>query len=217
MSKRVTRIDIIRHGEPEGGEVFRGRTNHLLTSKGRFQFAQRLVRHDAEWTHIISSPMSRCQESAETIAQKGGVSCVIDPRWIEIDYGDWEDRLIADVMSAEYECMQQLWQAPMNFCAPQGESVPDLQARVIEAWDSLISQHQGEHVLVVTHGGVMRVLAQHLLSLAPEAMNRLSIPYAGFMRFRIDHSDSQGSDSQSSEHNEHWVSLERLDGDDLPV
>jgi hypothetical protein len=36
-------------------------------------------------------------------------------------------------------------------------------------------------------------------------MNRLSIPFAGLMRFRIDHGDS----------GEHWVSLERLDGDAL--
>lgn len=222
MSKRVTRIDIIRHGEPEGGEVFRGRTNHLLTAKGRNQFAERLARNDAKWAHIISSPMSRCQESAAMMAKECGITHEIDPRWVEIDYGDWEDKLIAEVMSAEYECMQQLWQDPLNFCAPNGESVPDLQARVVEGWNSLISKHHGEHVLVVTHGGVMRVLAQHLLSLAPEAMNRLSIPYAGFMRFRIDHSDSQGSDSQGSdsqgsENNEHWVSLERLDGDDLFV
>ena len=206
MSKRVTRIDVIRHGEPEGGEVFRGRTNHLLTSLGRDQFKQRITRNDAKWSRVISSPMGRCHESADALAQARDITCAVEERWIEIDYGDWEDKLIADVMSEEHECMQQLWQDPMNFCAPQGESVPSLQARVIEGWNALLEDHQGEHLLVVTHGGVMRVLAQHLLSLAPEAMNRLSIPFAGLMRFRIDHGDS----------GEHWVSLERLDGDALP-
>lgn len=205
MSQRVTRIDVIRHGEPEGGEVFRGRTNHVLTPLGRDQFMQRIARNDAKWARVISSPMGRCHESAEALALTRHVSCAVDERWIEIDYGEWEDKLIADVISVEYECMQQLWQDPMNFCAPGGESVPNLQSRVVEGWNGLLTHHQGEHILVVTHGGVMRVLAQHLLSLAPEAMNRLSIPFAGLMRFRIDHGDS----------GEHWVSLERLDGDVL--
>jgi len=76
---------------------------------------------------------------------------------------------------------------------------------VVAAWQELLDVHRGEHLLLVSHGGVMRVLAQHLLSLAPEAMNRLAIPYAGLLRFRIDHSEYEGKAQV-------WVSLEGMDG-----
>ena len=58
---------------------------------------------------------------------------------------------------------------------------------------------------MVTHGGVMRVLAQHLLSLAPEAMKRLGIPYAGMLRLQVDEDET----------GEHWVTLIGMDGAEL--
>ncbi|MEK9767019.1 MAG: histidine phosphatase family protein, partial [Thalassolituus sp.] len=82
---------------------------------------------------------------------------------------------------------------------------PALQERVMEAWAHLISEHPGKNVLVVSHGGVMRVLAQRLLELAPQAMNRLGIPYAGLMRFTIEQYDD----------GTHWVTLAGLDGEAL--
>ena len=205
MSTRVTRIDLIRHGEPEGGDVFRGRTDHRLTERGRRQFEQRIARHDASWNLIVSSPLQRCAESAANLSHTRGLQHEIEGRFAEIDYGDWENRPVAEVMQQETEIAQQLWQDPMNFCAPNGEPVPVLQQRVLAAWDALLDQHSGGHLLVVSHGGVIRVLAQHLLSLAPEAMSRLSVPYAGLLRFRID----EVSDGQR------FVSLETLDGQEL--
>ena len=205
MSTRVTRIDVIRHGEPEGGEVFRGHTDHLLTERGKRQFLQRMARHERDYDHVISSPLQRCAWSASDFAGERALTHEIDQRWAEIHYGDWENRLIADVMQAETEVVQQLWQDPLNFCAPNGESVPELQQRVISAWNAMLDGNLGAHLLLVCHGGVMRVLAQHLLGLAPEAMSRLAIPYAGLMRFRVD----EVSDGQR------YVTLETLDGEDL--
>ncbi len=203
-----TRIDIIRHGEPEGGNVFRGRTDHALTALGQWQFEQRITRHRSAWQRVISSPLQRCRQSAQALAQQLQIPLHIDERWTEIDYGDWENQPVDSIINDPAQDARALWEDPLNFCAPQGEPVTALQQRVLAAWDSALSEHAGEHLLVVCHGGVMRVLAQHLLQLAPQAMNRLAVPYAGLLRFRIDHSEYQGKPQR-------WITLEHLDGNDL--
>lgn len=204
----TTRIDLIRHGEPEGGDVFRGRINPVLTAQGAWQFERRLQLIEPAWNQIISSPLSRCLASATGLSERLGLPLSVDERFIEIDFGEWENRLVADVLREQSDQAKQLWADPLNFCAPGGESVPAVQQRVVAAWTDLLNTYQGGHLLVVCHGGVMRVLAQHLLSLAPEAMNRLAIPYAGLMRFKVDRSEWLGKSDD-------WVSLEGMDGSEL--
>lgn len=204
----ITRIDVIRHGEPEGGDVFRGRINPRLTAQGRWQFEQRVARTDQPWQRIISSPLDRCRESAEALAGELQLPLTIDERWVEIDFGEWENRPVAEILQDQGDDARRLWDDPLNFRAPGGESVGELQARVIAAWQALLEQYEGEHLLVVCHGGVMRALAQHLIQLAPAGMNRLAIPYAGLLRFRVDKSQWQGK-------TDIWTSLESLDGTEL--
>ncbi|WP_430459999.1 histidine phosphatase family protein [Thalassolituus sp. LLYu03] len=206
----TTRIDLIRHGEPEGGDVFRGRINPVLTAQGIWQFERRLELIERPWSRVISSPLSRCLQSAQSLSERLALPLEVDERWIEIDFGDWENRPVADVLREQSAQAKQLWADPLNFCAPGGEPVPALQQRVVAAWTDLLNTYQGEHLLVVCHGGVMRVLAQHLLSLAPDAMNRLSIPYAGLLRFKVDRSEWMGKSDD-------WVSLEGMDGSELTL
>lgn len=207
----TTYVDVVRHGQPAGGEVFRGRTDHPLTDVGQWQFEQRLQRHSLNYQTIISSPLQRCHASAEQFSQLHGLPLHVVTDWQEIDFGDWEDQLISKVMQSDSQHAQQMWQDPLNFCAPGGEPVSELRQRITTAWQQLLQQHEGQSILLVTHGGVMRVLAQQLLNLAPEAMSQLSIPYAGLMRFRIDHQQGASDLSKTSS----WVTLELLDGEPL--
>lgn len=202
----TTYIDIIRHGEPEGGNVFRGRTDHSLTELGIAQFQQRTQGLGHRWQQVVSSPLMRCQQSAELLAAAHSIPLSIEPNFAEIHFGEWENQSVDKVMAEEN--ISQLWQDPMNFCAPQGESTAALQQRTLQAWQQLLKDHQGNRVLVVTHGGVMRVLAQHLLELAPNAMNKLSLPYAAVMSFKVIEAEHEGQRQQ-------WISLVSMDGTEL--
>lgn len=202
----TTYVDIIRHGEPVGGKVFRGRTDHRLTDRGIEQFEQRIKRLGYTWQQVISSPLLRCQQSAHWLAQEQGIGLQIEPKLAEIDFGEWENQAVATVMAAED--ISQLWQDPMNFCAPQGESTAALQQRALLAWHDLLKTQQGKRVLVVTHGGVIRMLAQYLLELTPSAINKLSLPYAAVMSFKVIETDDEGQQ-------QHWISLESMDGTEL--
>ncbi|HKM27215.1 MAG TPA: histidine phosphatase family protein [Thiopseudomonas sp.] len=203
---KTTYIDIIRHGEPEGGNVFRGRTDHRLTARGIEQFQQRVQRLDCEWNTVISSPLSRCKQSAELFATEHNLPLHIEANFAEINFGAWENRCVDTVMAEEN--ISQMWQDPMNFCAPQGEHTAELQQRTLIGWQDILKNHAENRVLLVTHGGVMRVLAQHLLELAPNAMNKLSLPYAAVMSFKVIESQYQGEQQQ-------WVSLVSMDGTEL--
>lgn len=202
----TTYVDIIRHGEPEGGRVFRGHTDHHLTELGIEQFNQRIQRLGHNWQQVISSPLTRCKQSAELLATAQNIPLHIEPNLAEIHFGEWENQCVDAVMAEEN--ISQLWQDPMNFCAPQGEPTAALQKRTLQAWNDLLKAHQGQRVLVVTHGGVIRMLAQHLLELTPSAMNKLSLPYAAVMSFKIIEAEYQGEQQQ-------WISLVSMDGSEL--
>jgi len=208
MSHTTSYVDLIRHGEPQGGNVFRGRVDLPLSELGKRQFRARVSKHTQPWTHIISSPLSRCADSARWLAAERGMTCQLINDWQEIFYGDWENKPVDEVFQQHPQQAQKMWQQPLEFCAPNGESVPDFQQRIVTAWHQLLEQQQGQHVLLVNHGGVMRVLAQYLLKLDPQAMNRLAIPYAGLMRFKVDHTVEAGETC-------HWVSLLAMDGEAL--
>ena len=136
-------------------------------------------------------------------------SFVINKDWREIDYGDWDGKSTADIWQSQPEIMEKMWQAPLEFCAPNGEAVIDFSQRIAQAWLELITEFQGKRILLVCHGGVMRLLLQQLLMMAPEAMNRFAIPYAAMTRFRVDHSVSDEGE------NLNWPSLLTHHGEEL--
>jgi alpha-ribazole phosphatase len=217
-----TFIDVMRHGEPEGvcpegGTILRGRTDHALTDKGwlpAYQRAEQLLNDGNEWDVIISSPLIRCAHFAKALITEKLMShpdCLIDARWREIDYGDWDGLSTAKIWQDSPELMEKMWQNPMGFCAPKGEAVTDFSMRIEQAWSDLLMQHQGKRILLVCHGGVMRLLLKQLLLLAPEAMNRFAIPYAAVSRFRIDHSTSEEGPALT------WPSLVTHLGDAISV
>lgn len=208
-----TFIDVMRHGEPKGtcpngGTILRGSTDHILTKKGWLQAEQRCQsifdanNTETPWDIIISSPLLRCADFAQSLAgscfgsrevkkkddNTDETKFFIQPQWREIHYGNWDGKSTADIWKDQPELMEKMWQAPLEFCAPNGESVIDFGQRIEQAWIDLIREFQGKRILLVCHGGVMRLLLQQLLMMAPEAMNRFAIPYAAMSRFRVDHS-----------------------------
>ena len=203
---KTTYIDVIRHGEPAGGRVFRGHTDHPLTELGIKQFKQRVQRLGYRWDQIVSSPLKRCRQSAELLSNEQNLPLKIDEHFSEIHFGDWENMLVDKVM--EQENISHMWNDPMNFCPPQGETTVALQQRVIKGWHKLLEDYQGQRVLVVTHGGVIRMLAQYLLEINRLALTKLSLPHAAIISFKVISTEYQGENQQ-------WVSLEAMDGTEL--
>jgi probable phosphoglycerate mutase len=129
-------IILARHGQTaaNAGGLLQGRTDRPLSELGRRQagalaaaLAAGPVSRDVR--RVVASPLPRAIETATPIAAALGVEVHVEPALVELDYGDWEGRALADVDAAEWA----RWRADPSFAPPGGESLQAVRARV-EAW-----------------------------------------------------------------------------------
>lgn len=175
-------IDIIRHGEPEGGNVFRGRTDHALTELGWQQLND--ATENQNWDVVITSPLQRCHRFAEKIAAEKNIELLIAPEFQEFDFGLWENQDMEKVFKEEFDQIKGMWSDPMNFVAPEGESILNFEARVLKAWFGCLARPE-ERQLIVCHGGVIRILLKEILGLPFTNINRMDVPYACRSQVRV--------------------------------
>ena len=181
-----TTIDLLRHGICEGGDILRGSTDVALLPEGLDQMDE-VARHQPHWNRIVSSPLKRCCEFAERLAEQRNVPLHLDDRWQEIDFGDW-DGVKIDSIRAKYPKESELYyNQPTEYTPPAGEPILEFQERVVSAFKQLFDQYRGEHLLVVQHGGTARVLLAHILNAPLSAAIRIAMPYACLTRIRVFH------------------------------
>ena len=202
-----TLIDVLRHGEPLGGARYRGRTDDALSQTGWQQMTDAVnfepVNKSAPWTQIISSPLSRCADFARLLSETHQLELLIEPRFAEIDFGDWEGLTSQQIMDHDSKQLLQYWDNPIDNSPPNGESLNDFSSRVIAAWNELLSEHaaaDNKHLLIITHGGSLRIIMSHVLTMPLTALFKLDVPYACLSRFQHQHHDQQ---SQLIFHNGH--------------
>lgn len=186
MSVQRSRIDLLRHGACEGGEIFRGSTDVALSEEGWAQMSGKVATvDDARWDRIISSPLQRCARFAESLAGEKGVPLAIEDALREIHFGDWEGLPHSEAQQRDPEVWRRFWESPDEASPPNGENMADFSQRVCRALDKIAERHAGESILLVVHGAVIRVMICHWLGMPMGAMTRLSVPYAGFSRFHV--------------------------------
>ncbi len=88
MTQPRKTIDLLRHGEPVGGNVFRGRTDHPLTDLGWSQMREAVK--GLQWDVIIASPLSRCWDFAQSLSQELDCELLQADGLREFDFGVWE-------------------------------------------------------------------------------------------------------------------------------
>ncbi|MCK5872281.1 MAG: histidine phosphatase family protein, partial [Methylococcales bacterium] len=92
----TTQIDLLRHGEPHGGQYYRGITDDALTKKGWQQMQQR-TQTIVDWELIISSPLQRCLNFAKQLSQQRKLPLKINAGFQEINFGDWEAKTADEI------------------------------------------------------------------------------------------------------------------------
>jgi len=179
-------LDLLRHGEPQGGNVFRGVTDHPLTELGWSQMsaATEFNDEDKKWDVIITSPLSRCHEFSKKLAAQLDIPLVVSDDLREFNFGIWENQNMETVFKEDFERIKGLWDDPMNFVAPEGEKLLDFEARVLKAWFGCLHRPE-KRQLIVCHGGVIRILLKEVLGLPFNNINRLDVPYACRSRVQV--------------------------------
>jgi alpha-ribazole phosphatase len=191
----ITTIDLLRHGEVEGGACYRGRTDHPLTAQG-FQQMHEAVAKNFDWQVIVSSPLRRCVDFASLYSEQNALPRVVVDGFQEIDFGDWEGKT-ADQLHAEE--LMRFYQPPFHYAPPNGESVAAFQQRIENAWQSLLQNQRGKKILLITHAGVIRMLFSFLLKIPLEKSFAVEVSHASLTRFTCFH----GADAEFVQFNFH--------------
>lgn len=192
-TKKKIIVDLLRHGEPEGGEVLRGRVDHPLSKLGwaQMQKATALSTEFVQssitpaWTHIISSPLQRCHKFAEKLSIETGLDLKVMEQWQEIDYGDWDGMPLTQWRERAAPQFKLFRDDMSKLAPPNGEDFLSFRDRVLTAWGEIAELPNDSHVLIVTHGGVLRIVLPTVLGMPLNRSYPLHIPFASFSRLHL--------------------------------
>ncbi len=189
-----TIIDLLRHGETVGGSRFRGSIDDALTEKGWSQMNAAITRettnHTQIWDRIISSPLQRCADFAHKLGQQQSLPVSLDTRFQEMHFGDWEGRTASELMATDENALTQFWNDPVQNTPPGAEPLLTFNQRVLSAWADLLRNYRNERILLVTHGGVMRVLLCHVQQRPIKQLLDIEVKHAALKQLCIDHLDT---------------------------
>jgi broad specificity phosphatase PhoE len=122
-------IAFVRHGQTELNRAGRlqGRLDVPLSALGEQQAAAlgRGYAHEPV-TRVFSSPLRRARDTAAAIAAPHDLSVDLDDRLIELAYGEWDGRALADVPPEAWAA----WRKDPAFAPPGGETLADVGARI---------------------------------------------------------------------------------------
>ncbi|MCW9047810.1 MAG: histidine phosphatase family protein [Gammaproteobacteria bacterium] len=181
-----TRIDIIRHGEPQGGRRYRGFSIDDPLSEVGWQQMWDAVPEKPQWQHIISSPLSRCLQFSEALADTMNINYSVVDNLKEIGFGSWEGRTPEDIQNNEGDALENFLLDPVNNRPEGAEPLDDFANRVWAVYEEVTEQYQGQHVLLVAHAGVIRAITSKILSMSlDDVYSRLKIEYAAVATTRI--------------------------------
>lgn len=155
------RIFLIRHGETEWNKLGRlqGHSDVHLSGEGIHQ-AYLLTTH-AHFPHIdaiYSSDLSRATETAEILAEYFNLNVKKIPELRETNFGDWEGKSIKELAEKLPDDFGKLFTDPERCRPPHGETFLECQARVMNVIRNIIATHDGQNVIVVSHGSAIRLI-----------------------------------------------------------
>ncbi|QHF04454.1 histidine phosphatase family protein [Pseudomonas asturiensis] len=178
------RLDMLRHGETELGGGLRGSLDDALTELG-WQQMHAAVAEAGPWQLIISSPLQRCARFSEELAERLSLPLQLEPGLRELHFGEWEGHSAAQLMETDAEGLGLFWNDPYAFTPPGGEPVIDFSARVVGAVQRLYELYAGERVLLVSHGGVMRLLLAQARGLPREQLLQVVVGHGALLSINV--------------------------------
>jgi ribonuclease H / adenosylcobalamin/alpha-ribazole phosphatase len=181
-SRDTTTLILVRHGVTVHTESRKfsgglGGRDLGLTDEGRAQ-----ARATADWLApladeidvVISSPVRRTLETAEVIAARLGTTFVTEDGLAEMEFGTWEGMTFAEVRES-YPDDLDAWLGSVDTGPGGGESLREVEKRVLATLDRLVCQHAGKTVLAVSHVTPIKVLVAHVMGAPLESVHRMEL------------------------------------------
>lgn len=188
----MTDFLLIRHGETDWNKElrFQGQVDVPLNAMGQAQ-AQRLQERVQQslvaWaeqghvpTRVISSDLQRAQQTAEPVAQVLDCELFLEIGLREQCFGTFEGLRVPEIKVQHPEAWQRWLDFDANYAVTGAESTQVFHDRVVSALQRLAQQHPGEHLVVVTHGGVLDMVWRNAQALSLHGPRVCEIPNAGW-------------------------------------
>ncbi|WP_024325897.1 histidine phosphatase family protein [Thioalkalivibrio sp. AKL19] len=175
-------VDLLRHGEPEGGQRYRGHgCDDPLSARGWAQM-ERAVTGEDGWQYVVSSPMERCRAFAERFGSERGLPVTLAPDLREVGFGDWEGRTRVELQRDRPEEYRAFYADPVHARPAGAEPLAAFRRRVEAAFDAALQPLEAERVLMVVHAGVIRALVGWVMGAPDERLFRFECEYASRTR-----------------------------------
>lgn len=191
MGERL--LTLVRHGRTtaNASNLLQGHIDNPLDEVGEAQAAllAPALQRFGPVTRLISSPLTRARQTADAIriGTPLDFDVEIDPRWIELNYGDYDAQPASQIPPEVWA----KWRADNHFRPPNGETLGELNLRVCEALSDLISipandDTHNEHIVVVSHVSPIKAAVAWALGVGVETSWRATLDRASMSTVRLD-------------------------------
>lgn len=126
---------------------------------------------DMTFDAVFTSPLQRCVKLADALGHR---QMKEDARLKELHFGDWEMQAWDDVPRDIFDEWAQNY---AELAPPKGETFQQLQQRGVDFLTEMMKTHPNQHLLVVTHGGMIRALLAHVLNMQLKGLFRFHVDY----------------------------------------
>ncbi len=176
-----TRIILIRHGQTDWNLAgkFQGQQDIPLNEEGTKQAAA-VARYLAEEKIdiIYSSDLQRALTTARKIAgYQQNIRIKTLPGLREINFGQWEGLTYQDIQQNYPDRFKKWYENPGDTAPPGGEGIIDFQKRVVDQLKDISRQSEGKNIVVVAHGGTIKIFLTHILKMPVNLYWKLEIDH----------------------------------------
>jgi probable phosphomutase (TIGR03848 family) len=171
----VATIVLVRHATTAAtGKRLGGWTDAPLDTRGVAQAkaaARRLA--DLPIVAVYSSPIVRTLQTARMVAKPHKLRVRKRKGLGEVDYGEWTDAALGNLRRRRYwEVVQR---TPSRAEFPGGETIRGMQARAVDAVETIAAHHGDEWVLAISHADVIKAVVAHFVGMPLDAFQRLVV------------------------------------------
>jgi probable phosphomutase (TIGR03848 family) len=183
----MTKFALIRHASHALlGHTIVGRMPGVPLGMGGVQEAEALARRLDGWPiqALYSSPLERARATAAPIAKRLRLEAQIADELNEIDYGEWTNRTLAELRELPE------WRRFNDFRSgsriPDGESMIEVQERMLRLIERLCTAHPAQTVVLVSHGDVIKAILAYYLGVPLDLFQRIELSPASLSILRVE-------------------------------
>jgi broad specificity phosphatase PhoE len=188
QSGAPTKLLLLRHGQTvlSIDRRYSGHGDPELTAVGMAQAAGAAARLGAvrEITAVLTSPLQRAHQTATAVAQATGAPLTVRPGLIETDFGEWEGLTFTEARDRDPE-LHAKWLGAEDIAPPGGESFAAVRTRVADELASIVADHEGETLVVVTHVTPIKMILRQALGGSAEILYRMHLDLAGLSEVQV--------------------------------